>query len=313
TEGRTVALATVVRTWGSAPCPAGSQLAVSDDGAFGGSVSGGCIEGAGIHEAMATMGDGTPRLLEFGVTNQMGGGGRVACGCPVREACVDQLRDDRRAKRLVVLMTKRRAGEQRLLARRGTAPGGVSAPLFDAARITAACDEASTVEEDGATIFLQPFNPPLRLILVGAVHIAQPLARMAALAGFAVVVVDPRSAFATAERFPGVERSTEWPDRALEALAPDGRTAVVTLTHDPKLDDPALDVALRSSAFYVGCLGSRKTHASRRERLERRGFSGADLDRLHGPVGLRINARSPAEIAVSILAEIIQQLRPEKR
>src|SRR5262249_57917630 len=131
------------------------------------------------------------------------------------------------------------------------------------------------------------------------VHIAQPLARMAALAGFAVVVVDPRSAFATDGRFPGVERSSEWPDKALAALAPDGRTAIVTLTHDPKLDDPALDVALRSNAFYVGCLGSRKTHASRLERLKRRGFTEADLDRLHGPVGLRINPRSPPEIAVS--------------
>jgi xanthine dehydrogenase accessory factor len=231
----------------------------------------------------------------------------------VKAALFDQLRADRRAKRPVVLMTRLPEGEQRLLDPHGAAPDGVTPTLFDAARIAAARDEASTIEEDGATIFLQPFNPPLRLILVGAVHIAQPLARMAALAGFATVVVDPRSAFATDERFPGVERSTEWPDKALAAIAPDSRTAVVTLTHDPKLDDPALDVALRSSAFYVGCLGSGKTHAGRLERLKRRGFTAADLDRLHGPVGLRINARSPGEIAVSILAEIIQQLRPAKR
>jgi len=226
---------------------------------------------------------------------------------------LEQLRADRRAKRPVVLMTRLPDGEQRLLDPHGTAPDGVTPTLFDAARTAAACDEATTVEEGGAPIFLQPFNPPLRLILVGAVHIAQPLVRMAALAGFAAVVVDPRSAFATDERFPGVERSTEWPDKALAALAPDSRTAVVTLTHDLKLDDPALEVALRSSAFYVGCLGSRKTHASRLERLTRRGFSETDLHRLHGPVGIRINARSPAEIAVSILAEIIQELRPEKR
>src|SRR5262249_54331449 len=160
--------------------------------------------------------------------------------------------------------------------------------------------------------FLQPFNPPLRLIIIGAVHVAQPLVRMGTLAGFAAVVVDPRSAFATDERFPGVERSAEWPDKALAALAPDGRTAVVTLTHDPKLPAPALGGGPRSSAFSTGCLGSRKTHASRLERLGRRGFPAGDLDRLHGPVGLPINARSPAEIAVSILAEIIQQLRREK-
>jgi xanthine dehydrogenase accessory factor len=231
----------------------------------------------------------------------------------VKAALFEQLRADRLAKRPVVLMTRLPEGEQRLLDPHGAVPEGVSPTLFDAVRLAAARDEASTVEEDGGTIFLQPFNPPLRLIIVGAVHIAQALARMGALAGFAAVVVDPRSAFATDERFPGVERSAEWPDKALAALAPDGRTAVVTLTHDPKLDDPALEAALRSSAFYVGCLGSRKTHAARLERLRRRGFTEADLDRLHGPVGLSINARSPGEIAVSILAEVIQQLRPEKR
>jgi xanthine dehydrogenase accessory factor len=231
----------------------------------------------------------------------------------VKAALFEQLRADRLAKRPVVLMTRLPEGEQRLLDPHGAVPEGVTPTLFDAARLAAARDEASTVEEDGGTIFLQPFNPPLRLIIVGAVHIAQALARMGALAGFAAVVVDPRSAFATDERFPGVERSAEWPDKALAALAPDGRTAVVTLTHDPKLDDPALEAALRSSAFYIGCLGSRKTHASRLERLRRRGFTEADLDRLHGPVGLSINARSPGEIAVSILAEVIQQLRPETR
>jgi xanthine dehydrogenase accessory factor len=231
----------------------------------------------------------------------------------VKAALFEQLRADRLAKHPVVLMTRLPEGEQRLLDPHGAVPEGVTPTLFDAARLAAARDEASTVEEDGGTIFLQPFNPPLRLIIVGAVHIAQALARMGALAGFAVMVVDPRSAFATDERFPGVERSPEWPDQALAALAPDGRTAVVTLTHDPKLDDPALEAALRSSAFYIGCLGSRKTHASRLERLRRRGFLEADLDRLHGPVGLSINARSPGEIAVSVLAEVIQQLRRDTR
>jgi xanthine dehydrogenase accessory factor len=231
----------------------------------------------------------------------------------VKAALFEQLRADRLAKRPVVLMTRLPEGEQRLLDPHGAMPEGVTPTLFDAARLAASRDEVTTVEEDGGAIFLQPFNPPLRLIIVGAVHIAQALARMGALAGFAAVVVDPRSAFATDERFPGVKRSAEWPDKALAALAPDGRTAVVTLTHDPKLDDPALEVALRSSAFYIGCLGSRKTHASRLERLRRRGVTEADLDRLHGPVGLSINARSPGEIAISILAEVIQQLRPDTR
>jgi len=224
----------------------------------------------------------------------------------------EQLRADRAAHRPVVLLTALPTGAQWLVHPAQEAPAGVSAGLFEAACQAAARDEASTVEESGATVFLHPFNPPLRLILVGAVHIAQPLATMAALTGFAPIVVDPRQAFSTDARFPGVERSTEWPDKAVTALAPDSRTAVVTLTHDPKLDDPALVAALRSKAFYIGCLGSGKTHASRLQRLKVLGFTDAQLGRLHGPVGLRIHARSAGEVAVSILAQIIQVLRPEK-
>jgi xanthine dehydrogenase accessory factor len=158
-------------------------------------------------------------------------------------------------------------------------------------------------------VFYEPFNPPLRLVIVGAVHVAQPLARMAALAGFEVIVIDPRAAFATTERFPGVTLVSKWPDEAMRELAPDVRTAVVTLTHDPKLDDPALAESLRSPAFYVGCLGSKKTHAARLERLRALGFDDVALGRLHGPVGMRIGARTPAEIAVSIVAHIVERLR----
>lgn len=162
---------------------------------------------------------------------------------------------------------------------------------------------------DGAEWFLNAFNPPLRLIVVGAVHIAQPLARMAALAGYDVTVVDPRTAFASGERFPGVALRTDWPDEAMSALAPDARTAVVTLTHDPKLDDPALKAALASPCFYIGALGSKKTHGSRLERFRAAGFDDRALARIHGPVGLAIGAKSPAEIAISILAQITQRLR----
>jgi xanthine dehydrogenase accessory factor len=225
---------------------------------------------------------------------------------------LDRLRADRAHKRSVVLLTTLPTGVQTLVHPDEKAPAGLAPHLYEAALQAASRDEALSIDDSGTTVFVQPFNPPLRLILVGAVHIAQPLAGMAALTGFATVIVDPRKAFSTDARFPGVERSTEWPDKALVALAPDVRTAVVTLTHDPKLDDPALDAALRSKAFYVGCLGSGKTHAARLQRLKERGFTESDLARLHGPVGLRINARSAGEIAVSILAQIIQVLRPEK-
>jgi xanthine dehydrogenase accessory factor len=162
---------------------------------------------------------------------------------------------------------------------------------------------------DGAEWFLNPFNPPLRLILVGAVHIAQPLAAIASLAGYDVTVVDPRTSFASSERFPGMTLVTDWPDEAMAALAPDARTAIVTLTHDPKLDDPALKAALASPAFYIGALGSKKTHAARVARLSEAGFTESGIARIHGPVGLAIGAKSPAEIAIAIMAEITETLR----
>jgi xanthine dehydrogenase accessory factor len=166
-----------------------------------------------------------------------------------------------------------------------------------------------TIEAAGARIFVEVLTPPMRCVVVGAVHIAQPLAQMLAMADYAVTVIDPRGAFATEARFPGVELVNEWPDEALERLRPDRGSAVVALTHDPKLDDPALAAALRSEAFYIGALGSRRNHARRCERLKEQGFTEADLARIHGPIGLAIGAVSPAEVAVSIVAEMIQVLR----
>ena len=170
-------------------------------------------------------------------------------------------------------------------------------------------DRSRRLEVAGETVFVQIFQTPLRLIVVGAVHIAQPLVPMATLSGYDVVVVDPRRAFAADHRFPAVSLRHEWPDDALRALQPDRRSAVVTLTHDPKIDDPALLEALRSPAFYIGALGSRRTHAARCERLAGQGVTAAELARLHAPVGLDIGAVSPAEIAVSIMAQLTAVLR----
>ncbi|MEM7041745.1 MAG: XdhC family protein [Pseudomonadota bacterium] len=181
----------------------------------------------------------------------------------------------------------------------------VRAAVGDALRL----DRGITVDTEDGRLFVQPFNPPLRLIVVGAVHIAQALVPMAGLSGYEVVVVDPRRAFASDQRFPDVTVSQEWPDEALEALAIDARTAVVTLTHDPKLDDPALDVALRSDAFYIASLGSRRTHAARLERLQALGHNEDTLKRIHGPAGLALGAVSPAEIAISVMAEMTKVLR----
>lgn len=220
----------------------------------------------------------------------------------------EQLQAARAAKRPVVLVTDLEDGRQALIGEGAVLAGepDLAVVLAEPLRDAVARDR-SGVLEDGRT-FLQVFNPPLRLIVVGAVHIAQALVPMAALAGYAVTLVDPRSAWATDARFPDVRPRTEWPDQALRALALDHRCAVVTLAHDPKLDDPALAVALRSPAFYVGALGSTRTHAKRVQRLTDQGFGEAELARINAPVGLAVGAKSPAEIAIAILAQITQVL-----
>ena len=224
----------------------------------------------------------------------------------MQQTTLGQILDDRTARRPAVLATNLKSGVEKILY---PIDGDEQSELVDQAAEAIHADKSRTVETADGAVFLHVFNPPLRMILVGAVHIAQPLARMAALAGYEVVVVDPRKAFASAARFPGVVVRTDWPDEALEELAPNLRTAVVTLTHDPKLDDPALHVALRSDAFYIGSLGSKKTHNTRIERLTEAGFDDAAIDRILGPVGLSIGAKSPAEIAVAILAQITDVLR----
>ncbi|QXM24587.1 XdhC family protein [Elioraea tepida] len=211
----------------------------------------------------------------------------------------------RAAKRPVVLATRLADGTQALVTEDGTHGAALPEPLAAAALAALAEDESRTVEHDGQRWFLHVHAPPRRLVVVGAVHIAQALVPMALPLGFAVTVIDPRRAFATAERFPGVTISDAWPDEALDALGPDRRTAVVTLTHDPKLDDPALDRALRSEAGYIGALGSRRTHAARLQRLAALGHGPEALARIRGPVGLPIGAVTAPEIALSILAEIV--------
>ena len=215
-------------------------------------------------------------------------------------ALLARLQAARAEARPVVLATHLGTGAQVLLPD-DTAPDGLAAAAAQALHN----DRSATVQADNAAWFLHAYNPPLRLVVVGAVHIAQALVPMAARLGYAVLVTDPRRAFASEERFPGVTVSTEWPDEALDAAKPDSRTAVVTLTHDPKLDDPALDRALRSQAFYVGALGSRKTHAARLERLRALGHGDDAMARIRGPVGLKIGAVTAGEIGLSIMAEIV--------
>ncbi len=303
--GKGAVLATVVQTWGSAPRPVGSQLAISGAGEIMGSVSGGCVEGAVIVEAEDALKDGRARMLEFGVADETAFEVGLACGGTIRillepvgaqipEEMLAELVEARAARRPVGYVVNTATWERRLA-------GSEEFPeRFRADR--------SGFMEDGET-FIAIHNPPLRMIVVGAVHIAQALVPMARITGHDVTLIDPRETFAAAARFPGETILDDWPDEAMARLGLDPRTSVVTLSHDPKIDDPAIMAALGSDVFYLGCLGSTRTHAKRVARLVAAGFDEAAIARIHAPVGLDIGARTPAEIAVSILAEITASLR----
>jgi xanthine dehydrogenase accessory factor len=303
-EGRGAALATVVETWGSAPRRVGSQLAISGRGEIEGSVSGGCVEGAVVTEALEAMAQGTSRLLEYGVSDGDAFAVGLACGGTIR-VLVEPVGAEL-TQSLLADLTAARA------ARRATA---YVANLATGARHLTATDypdrfrmDRSGFEEDGTT-FVAIHNPPLRMIVVGAVHIAQALVPMARILGYDPVIVDPRDAFGAQARFPGETILNDWPDDAIASLGLDARTALVLLTHDPKLDDPAITAAIASDVFYIGALGSRRTHAARVERLAAQGIPADRIARIHGPVGLDLGAAGPSEIALSILAECTQVLR----
>jgi xanthine dehydrogenase accessory factor len=231
----------------------------------------------------------------------------------MRQGTAHALLAARREARAVVLYTPLDGGLQRLLDAAGLELLALTEPdLATAGHAALASDRAQVVTYAGGEVLVTPHNPPLRLIVVGAVHISEALCTMAREAGYAVTVIDPRSAFLRPERFPGVDLLDQWPQQAFAALKPDARTAVVLLTHDPKVDDPALLAVLPTPAFYVGALGSTRTHAKRLQRLAEAGISAADRARIHGPAGLDIGARTPAEIAIAVLAEITLRLRGAK-
>jgi xanthine dehydrogenase accessory factor len=260
------------------------------------------------------MRDRTPQRLEFGVSDQDAWGVGLACGGTVR-IFVESVEANReafevaeaavRAKRPVVVATPLDGGPAHV-----GSPEELPAELIEPAQQALRRDEALTVETPTGPVFVNPLNPPLRLVVVGAVHIATSLAVIAGIVGYEVTVVDPRRAFARAERWPAeVIVKAEWPDEAMAGMVLDRRAAVVALTHDPKIDDPALTAALRSGAFYIGALGSKKTHAARVHRLAAQGFGDEEIARIHGPVGLDIGARSPPEIALAILGQMTVALR----
>ncbi len=303
-DGTGAVLATVVQTWGSAPRRVGSQLVISGKGDIQGSVSGGCVEGAVIMEAMDVLESGAGKMLEFGVSDEDAFAVGLACGGTIRvwiepvgaalpEPLLADLVAARAAREPVAYVINTDTGDRRL-----DRSGHESRFAMD----------RSGFEDDEAT-FVGIHNPPLRMVIVGAVHIAQALVKMARITGYDPYIIDPREAFASEARFPGETILTDWPDEAVDEIGLDTRTALVLLTHDPKLDDPALERALTSKCFYIGALGSTRTHAKRVERLGKAGYTDDQIARIHGPVGLNIGAAGPSEIAVSIMAQITSALR----
>lgn len=328
--GMPVALATVVETWGSAPRKIGAHLIVSQEGAFWGSVSGGCVEGAVIEAAAEVIATNTPRLLEFGVADEtawrvgLSCGGKIAVyvqkigtnqplAAPNLPLATLAALNARNAARLPsVLATNLQTGENHLLPADAPAnPTATSATsrLFLAAQAILRSGKSALETLDGESWFFNAHIPPPRLVILGAVHIAQALSQLAALLDWPVTLIDPRTAFASTARFEHADLIAQWPQEALATRPLDAFTAFVALTHDPKIDDPGLAAALSAECFYIGALGSRKTHAKRIERLTKAGCSLPDLARIHAPIGLDIGAENPAEIALAIAAQMVCALR----
>ena len=303
-EGQRVALATVIATWGSAPRPIGAQMLISEDGSFYGSVSGGCVEGAVVLEALSAWEAGQCRRLRYGVADADAFAGGLACGGEI-ELVVESVGQGQGVDPALL--------ERLAEAQSARKPIGLRLDLSSWQRELISEQTDPSVFESGGglagDVFTHIQTVPLRLVIIGAVHIAQYLAPMAQMAGYLVTIIDPRDSFASPARFDGYEVIVDWPEEALARLSLDPRTALVTLTHDPKMDTPALQQAVTSDAFYIGALGSTRTHTKRRQSMLELGVSAAQFARIQGPVGLDIGSRNPAEIALSILAAITAKLR----
>ena len=315
-DGR-VALATVVDTWGSAPVPVGGQLVIGTDGAFEGSVSGGCIEGEVITEAEDVLKDGRPRTLSFGVTDENAWSVGLPCGGQVK-VFVERLDREHGGQELVERVVGASEKREGLVLRTRLTDG--KRTLFD--RETQDLDpdvatrfrsgESKLQQTAEGEIFIHTLLPPARIVVIGATHIAQIVCELARLTGYEIKVIDPRTAFASPERFPGVEILPEWPQDVLPRIGLDPYTALVVVAHVSHIDDEALKYALRADCLYIGALGSKRNHAKRTERLLAAGMTEAEIARIKCPIGLDIGARTPAEIAVSIMAEVILAVRGPK-
>lgn len=329
-EGAAVAVATVIETWGSAPREVGAKMALTADGEIAGSVSGGCVEAAVFEAGTRVLETGTPQLLRFGVTDEKAWQVGLACGGtievfvePLDETLHEVVRAAVAEERPLTVVTVVR-GPAELLAKKivlrdgriyGSLNPDLDESVLEAAREALSGGRSRRVplplpegRSKAVELFIDAIGPSPSLVVVGAVHIAIALTSIAKTLGYRTIVVDPRETFGSPSRFPHVDRLlSSWPDEALREVGLNSSTALAVLTHDPKLDDPALRIALPSSAFYVGALGSRATQARRRQRLLEAGLTEEELARLHAPIGLDLGGRSPEEIALSVMAQIVAE------
>ena len=293
-DKRKIALATVISTWGSSQRPVGGQMAIDQNGEISGSVTGGCIEGAVITEGIKSLSDGKTRVKDYGISNDMAWEVGLACGGELKVLIQPLQIEDKIIFSIVESIRKREVIKLKINTKSGLRT------------IDKSISQQSSSFNQLMNEFIHIIDPKPRLFIIGAVHIAQELVKLATIADFEITLIDPRDHFATKKRFPNCQIINDWPDNALSKFKFDKATHLVTLTHDPKIDDPALIYSLKKNIGYVGSLGSKKTHQKRCERLSLLGFNQNDLNKIHGPIGLDIKAKNPAEIAISILGEIIQ-------
>ena len=321
-EKQTVALATVVQTWGSAPRKVGAKMALTPEGEISGSVSGGCVEGAVFEEGTAVLQTNKPKLLHFGVADETAWDVGLACGGTI-ELFVEPL-DTAVTHFIHTLIQNNQAGAaitiirgpEDLLGRKlatsraGPQLGTLGDATLDAQALAAEAPLAQPQRvqlNEEVEVFIDTVRPAPTLIMVGGVHIAIALTSYAKTLGYHTLVIDPRRAFGSDERFPHVDQLIQaWPEKAFAEVKITEETAVALLTHDPKIDDPALNIILKAKPFYIGALGSKKTHAKRVERLRGYGFADTEIGRIHAPIGLDIGSQTPEEIALAIMAEIVQ-------
>jgi xanthine dehydrogenase accessory factor len=311
-----IAMATVVGTWGSAPVPVGGQMVVGPDGRFEGSVSGGCVEGEIVSEAEDLLAGGKPKTMTYGVADETAWRVGLPCGGQIKvflerlegaagKDFISRAVEARSRRSGLVVRTRLDDGSRHIFAREEARADPEVARRFESG-------ESSLLATANGEVFLHAMVPPARVLIVGATHIGQILAHLVQVAGYEVIVVDPRTAFAAEARFPGIRLDTEWPQDTIPKIGLDPYTAVVALAHVGHIDDEALKLAMRSNCFYVGALGSRRNHAKRTERLTAGGFNSDEIGRIHCPIGLNIGAQSPQEIAISIMAELVLALRGQK-